>query len=390
MAIPELVIDETGIHIPPYSEILTYLQAGFRSIYGDDIYIENDSPDEQVIALYALGMSSCFNGAGASFNSFSPSKAVGAGLSSNVKINGMARAIPTHSTVDVTLIGQAGIPIQNGIVTDDAGTVDWLLPATVVIPSTGTITVTATAAVEGDIRAVPGSITKIKTQQFGWQSVNNVDSASPGAPKELDAPLRRRQARSTMLPARTVLDGIAGAILGLTGVTRVMPYENDTNTTDANGLPAHSISMVVTGGDATAIANTILMKKTPGGYTYGDVSVVLYTSSVPTTIRFFRPVVVELKVTITLDALPGYNSGIGAAVKQALVDYIASLTDGDDVLYTRLFVPANLGGSVDSQTYEITNLQLALFAGSFGAADIPVAFNARPSLLLANVTLVET
>ncbi|MDC6130680.1 hypothetical protein PPH41_22675, partial [Burkholderia gladioli] len=44
-------------------------------------------------------------------NSFSPSKAVGAALSSNVKINGIEREAPSYSSADLDLGGQAGTAI---------------------------------------------------------------------------------------------------------------------------------------------------------------------------------------------------------------------------------------------------------------------------------------
>jgi hypothetical protein len=63
---------------------------------------------------------------------FSPSTAIGAGLSSNVKINGITRRAATNSTVDLLLTGTVGTAITNGSVRD-ANRVVWNLPATVVI-----------------------------------------------------------------------------------------------------------------------------------------------------------------------------------------------------------------------------------------------------------------
>jgi hypothetical protein len=43
-------------------------------------------------------------------------------------------------------------------------------------------------------------------------------------------------------------------VAAVLGVTRLAAYENDTNSTDGNGIPAHALSLVVDGGDALAIA----------------------------------------------------------------------------------------------------------------------------------------
>lgn len=63
-------------------------------------------------------------------NAFSPATGTGAGLASNVKINGISRKAPSNSTVDVKLIGEVGIVIRNASVRDRAGNL-WDLPAEV-------------------------------------------------------------------------------------------------------------------------------------------------------------------------------------------------------------------------------------------------------------------
>ncbi|WP_230972987.1 baseplate J/gp47 family protein [Burkholderia vietnamiensis] len=204
----------------------------------------------------------------------------------NVKINGIARKVASYSSADLVLIGQAGATITNGVAKDANG-VQWLLPATVTIPPSGTITVTATCASIGEVSARAGTINQIATPALGWQSETDPADAAEGAPVEKDAVLRQRQTVSTALPSLTVLDGIIGAVANVPGVTRYVPYENDTDATDANGIPSHSISLVVEGGDATAIANAIAAKKTPGSGTYGTTAIIVADIyGRPTTIRF--------------------------------------------------------------------------------------------------------
>ncbi|MDT1888605.1 phage baseplate protein, partial [Acinetobacter baumannii] len=75
----------------------------------------------------------------------------------------------------------------------------WLLPAQVVIPSEGEIVTTAIAEKPGAILALPNSVTTISTPTRGWQSVNNPQASTLGAPVESNAKLRQRQALSTCL-----------------------------------------------------------------------------------------------------------------------------------------------------------------------------------------------
>jgi len=78
----------------------------------------------------------------------------------------------------------------------DTASNQWMLPSSVVIPSGGEITVTATAQNLGAILALPNTVTSIGTPTRGWQSVTNEAAAAPGAPVESDADAKRCRPRS--------------------------------------------------------------------------------------------------------------------------------------------------------------------------------------------------
>lgn len=381
-------IDATGIHAPQYADILTYLQTQYQAIYGTDVYLGNDSQDGQFLAIIAAAINDSNAAAIAVYNAFSPATAQGNGLSSNVKINGIQRLIATNSSVDITISGVAGTTITNGVVSDDNSTNSWNLPASVTIPNAGTITVTATAQNVGAITAPAGTITKIQTPTYGWQSAINPSDAAPGNPVETDAALRIRQQQSVAIPSQTVLQATTGALQNLTGVSAVMAYENSTGTTDSNGLPAHSVSFVVEGGDAMQIAQTIYAKKTPGCATFGTTSETVYNAAgIPMTINFNRPSQKSIAVAISLHALTGYTSLIAAEIQNAVATYINNLTIGADVLITRLYVPAQLSGSSDALTFEIVSVAAAIKPGTPGTSDIAIAFNQYASCQASDVII---
>ena len=387
MSVPVTTIDETGCHVPTYDAVLAYFQNAYRGICGSDVYLGNDSQDGQWVAIIALAHYDSCTMAAAVYNSFSPTTAQGAGLSTNVKLNGISRAVATNSTVDLTLVGQAGTVITSGIATD--GTNRWFLPSSVTIPPGGSITVTATAEKAGDIAADPNTITTIGTPTRGWQTVTNALAAVAGAPVETDAALRRRQKVSTALPSLTVLEGITGAVATIDGVTRYAPYENDTNLTDGDGVPPHSIAMVVEGGDAQAIAAAIAAKKTPGAYTHGTTTeIVVDQYGLEHPIRFFRPTTKRVKVEISLNVFTGYTSGIGGQIQEAVAAYISDLTIGEDVLLSRLFLPAQLYGNSQSHTFNPIDLKIAFDGNPLDYADLTIAFNEAAFSDAADVTLV--
>lgn len=386
------VISATGITAPSYQDILAFLKAQFQAIYGADVYLEPDSQDGQFLSIIAMAINDTNNAAIQVFTSFSPSSGQGAALSSNVKINGIARAAASFSTCDVVIIGQAGTIITDGVIQDAQLLNRWSLPATVVIPLSGQITVTATCDTIGSVTATAGTLTKIATPTRGWQTITNLAAATPGQPVETDAVLRQRQTVSVALPSRTVLEGTVGAVAAVDGVARYRAYENDTNATDSNGIPSHSISMVVDGGDAQEIAKAIAAKKTPGTGTYGTTTeTVIDIYDIAHPISFFRPTAVTITAAVTIKALTGYTTAVGDAIKQAIADYVNGVEIGGgqsgSVEWGDAITVANsIGGGV---TFKMASLALSGPAGP-GSPDVALAFNQAATMTVASVTLTVT
>lgn len=381
-----------GISAPDYQTILETLTSYFQQIYGSDAYLEPDSKDGQMVALVALAIHDANNTAISVYNCFSPATGYGAALTSNVKINGIARKGATNSTVDLLLTGTAGTTITNGSVRDQNNII-WNLPASVSISVDGTVQATATSANSGAIAALAGTITTINTPTRGWTSVTNPTAATVGAPAETDAELRIRQGQSVALPSITPFEGVDGAIANVAGVTRHKLYENDTGAVDANGLPPHSISAIVDGGDITEIAQTIRGSKGQGTSTYGTTSVTVPdTYGNPHVISFSRSTDVPVYGHITLKAFAGYTSQIGVQIQQAVADYINGLTIGDSVLLSRIYSPANLGvvSGGSARYYDIQELLIGKSSGSLAAANIDIAYNESASCNPANIAITVT
>lgn len=387
-------VDANGITAPSLADILSSLTASYQSIYGDDTYLGPDSQDGQWLAIQAKAIFDCNSVAIAVYNQFSPATAQGVGLSSVVKINGIARLVPTFDTVNLTVIGQAGAIISNGIVGDDVGlNTQWALPSTVVIPFSGTVTASATCTQPGAVHASAGTLTVILTPTPGWQSVTNPADAVLGAPVESDATLRRRQSQSTAIPAQSPLDGIYGRLANLPGVQRLTIHENDTNATDGDGVPSHSIAAVVEGGDPVAIATVIAESKCPGTGTYGTITeVVVDPVGIPNTIHFYPLTLTTLGVLVFLTPLPGYVGSTAGFIQQALSNFVSNLDISEDSYLSRLWAPAGLSGDAAtaatgqtqaqldalSRTYNVTamaqaNEHMVVTGGPYGAGSSSIS-----------------
>ena len=380
-------VDAAGFHLSDFEDFLDFNREAFRRIYGEDVNLDADTQDGQLVTHFAQAQYDLAALCAKVFNAYSPATAVGDGLSRQVKINGIRRQGATHSTVDLLIEGTVGTGITSGKVRDTAG-YSWSLPRSVTIPTEGQITVTATADEEGPIRAAEGTVTKIATPTEGWISVTNLAEATAGRDVETDAYLRVRQTLSTAQPSQSILRGIYGQIANLRGVTRLRVYENDQHETDANGIPGHTISCVVEGGDATEIAEAIRLRKTTGTGTYGSTVITLTDSKMlPIPIRFYRPTTVHVRVKVTLKPLAGYSSTYAGEIQQEIADFINALGIGATVYLSKLFVPANLEASAHDDAYDVQSIELSQDGGAYAAANVRTAFNAVPYCETSYVTV---
>ena len=388
-------IDTTGYHFADYPTFLSQLQQAYRDIYGADVYLEADSQDGQFLAVLAKSLYDTAALGASVFNSFSPGTAQGVGLARNVKINGLNKRSATYSTVTLTIVGQAGTvlgTVGNPAVAIDSLDQKWNIPVGTTIPGGGSIDVTATAQEIGAIGAEAATITGIFTPTLGWQTVNNVAAATEGVPVETDPELRARQAVSTANPSLTVFEGSNGAVANVTGVTQVRGYENDTGSVDGNGIPAHSISTMVLGGDDTEVAQTIALHKTPGTRTVGTTNVLVYDSKgMPLNIKFTRPDVATISCRITLAARTGWTTQTQTLIAAAVAEAINDFKIGNDVLISRLYAPAYLIGTAVSDTFDIATIELKKNAGSFVTTNITIDYDEYPDCDPAvDVTFVVT
>jgi uncharacterized phage protein gp47/JayE len=373
MSTPVPYIDQTGIHRSDLATILSYFTTGYANIYGSDVYLASDSQDGEVLGLFSSAIDDASAMAVSVYNAFSPATAQGVGLSSNVKINGMARDVPTYSTASVMVVGVAYKSFPPISCSDGAGNV-WTVPA-VTIPASGQVSSIATCQTLGAIKLASGTALTIMNPTRGLQTVTTTAAASPGLPVETDAELRQRQGKSTSAPATSPLDSMTGNLFAIPTVIAVRGYENDGDINDANGIPGRCISFVVLGGADQDIANAIGVSKVPGGNTYGT-SYAVYVDryGIGHTIRFFRPIQTQLYFNIRLKALTGYTSDVGAQIQKAISDYVNGLGIGQSLLLNRVNVPANLNGAAAAATYEILSLKVARANATANTNDVTAGF----------------
>jgi hypothetical protein len=266
-------IGPTGVITDSQAVLLAYYTNLFQTIYGASIVLSADSPDGQwmnILIQTTLDLQDFVTQMNAFFD---PNQAVGVILDQRCAINGIQRMGGTFTTTDVTVVtnqaltlyglDQTAIPIYT--VADASGN-QWQLVNTAVISSNGSYSLLFQAANPGAVLTVPNTITIPVTIQLGVVSVNNpTGSITTGIAEETDYALKIRRQQSTAISSQGYLAGLLAALLNINGVSSAFVYENITGTTDGNGVPGHSIWVIVAGsGSPAAIANAIYTKRNAG------------------------------------------------------------------------------------------------------------------------------
>lgn len=368
-------IDELGMHIPTYDEILQDLLSSMKQIFGSDIYLDEDSMDYQQISIFARKIYDTNALALLVYNNRTANTSVGVGLDNLCSLVGIKRKPATYSECQLTITGDAGTVISNGKASD--GVYNWNLPEEVTIPSNGTIIVQAVCETSGYVTAAPNTINTIATPLFGWTGVTNQYAATAGKDVETDANLRARYYVSTMLPAYSIFDSLLASLSSITDVKRVKGYENDTSAESSEGFPPHSVTFVVEEGDEGQIAEMIYNKKTPGCYTNGTTDIeVLSESGNVTHIRFYRPTYKNVYVKVNITKLAGYNDSSVDNIKEALVNYIKS-ADIHDTIYRQILISVVIGqlSSTTSPEFSVTDVQISTDGSTYSQDDLVLAFN---------------
>jgi len=386
-------IDESGLHIPLYTDIRDDLLLQARQIFGDDIYLDTDSQDYQLIVQFSDKLDDGYKLGQMVYNNRGSGTAIGVGLDGVVKINGLRRKEAGRSQCYVVCAGVPGTWVFRGAVRDKAGHTWGLENFT--IPESGSITVLATCQAPGAIYADAGTITKIATQTNGWTGVNNLVNAMVGQPVETDSSLKARQTISTAKPSKTVLLGTMGGIAEIPDVLRSRVYENDTKVFGYYGvpIPENSICAVVEGGSDQAIGEEIHLRKGPGCGTYGDVTVNIESPSTalapPPPVKFYRPTYVDVTVQITITRRQGFVMQFVNAMKQNIADYLNALEIGTDLTTSALYVPAqSVTPDIHNPAFSIIELLIGDDAGSLSRDDMTVAFNEVTRGAVENVDII--
>lgn len=326
------IFDANGLTIETLPQIITNLNTGLQNIYGADINLDQNSPDGQLVNIFAQAIFDQLELLIEINNGFNPDRAIGIQLDERVSINNVARAGGTYTIVPIDITVSTTVNLQgldanfnniNGTgytVQDNAGNQYILIDSATL--TAGTTTKSFRAQQIGLVEVTVDTITTQTTIVLGVVSVNNSSAPlSIGQNQETDAQLRLRRQQSVSINSSGYLNGLLGVVLGLQGVSNAALYENTTNISDVNGIPAHGIWLIVEGGANTDIANSLYIKKSYGAPMKGGVTVNITTASgaiFPA--KFDRPAPEDLWISFEIQTTVEPPSFDEVSIKQYIVD----------------------------------------------------------------------
>jgi len=387
------VLDSTGLTVSTREELLDYFTTQFLEIYGSQINLESSTPDGQWINIMIQAILDLQDLLVQIYNSFDPDNAIGNVLDQRVTINGIQRQAATNTITPITLVNSSSVTLY-GVDAYDRGDVDitqvytisdaagnlWQLQNSQLGLPAGTHIIDFQSAVAGEILTVPNTITIPVSIVLGVVSVNNPTSYTTlGTNEESDAALRVRRLQSVSLASQGYLAGLLAALLNVTGVTSAFVYENTTSVTDSDGVPGHSIWVIVAGTGADAdIAQAIYTKRNAGCGMFGSTSyIITQVDGSPFIIYWDEVVPVNLFIYFTATSINGVQPPNIAAIKEGLVaDYTPGVYEEVNVTALGTAVQA-----IDSNTL-VTNAgfttgetQLMILSGVPASGTFKLSYN---------------
>ncbi len=181
------------------------------------------------------------------------------------------------------------------------------------------------------------------------------------SPGETDASCRARMQQAMASRGVYSLAPLEAEIRSVSGVTRVMIRENDTDST-ADGIPAHTLACYVSDGNAVRICEAINRKKPPGVGTFGTLSRNItdeYGRS--HTIRFSRPLLTLVTFRLSLRAYAGFDAAaVTALLKNRLLQYVEQELDiGESINVPRLYGMLYQAAGDYAPTFALTDLSVS-------------------------------
>lgn len=374
-----MTVTAAGFEAKSTDTILTELEQAEKAVFGQSWNVSPRSLQGILNGVLAAKFAELYDVAAGVYQAFNPDAATDRALDQLCALTGVVRLAAVPSTATITVTGTNGTVLSVGqLRVRHASNGSYWRNTTGGTISGGTLSVEVECETTGPTSALAGTLTVIDAPISGVASVTNATDAAEGRDLESNAALRARREELLTAKGRGTVDAVRAAVREVPGVLQAFVFENTTNVTDGDGRPAKSIEAVVltgAGADSQAILDAIWRTKatgieafaSPTGGVTGNVTddqgftqLVGYTEA--------QPVNAYYALTAATGGAFGASAAGVAAIKQALVDYGATLLVDDDGYRSVAEARAYVSGVIN-----ITAFRQGTAPAPTGTADIPVS-----------------
>src|SRR5512142_179404 len=242
-------VQTAGFVVPNADEIITAINTGMLAYVSSDFDTDPDSPDGQVVGVFARQLALVWEALGRIHDANNPDNAEDELLVEISKLSGTVKQGPQPTTVEARCTMTAGTTLEAGVALASVFNHPDLLftPAADFTASADTTyTITFVCTQTGPIPVPVHTLTVISTPLTGWTAVTNDAAGVLGNTGDTDTILRARRDAELAATGSTTGPAIAADILAIgEDVISCEVLVNTANTTDANGVPAHCFECVV-------------------------------------------------------------------------------------------------------------------------------------------------
>lgn len=372
----------------------------FKSDDTPDINTAPETPQGQIIDAETLAITQKDAELAFLANMFNPKTARGIWQDALAEIYFIKRKKAVNSRCYCVLTGLKGTVIEKGSkIQSVADGTYWNLLEDVTIQNNGSVIALFECETEGAVIASPNTLTKIITTVAGWDTVNNIQSATVGTLEESQQAFEKHRYDSVALNSRGTTSSVYARVLQLDNVVGCYVVDNKTNvvkTIDDYDLKPHSIYVAVLGGSNQDIAEAIYKSLSAGCDYNGNTTIDVTDKNTKSVeyVTFMRPIQqnVYIKVNLFNKDLPNDYEDL---IKNAIInnfygldreveiagETLSRIIMHDDV-YSSRFLPSILNANINSLLSVQVSLDNVVFSDF-----VHIQLDKEPVLIADNITI---
>ena len=372
----------------------------FKSDDTPDINTAPETPQGQIIDAETLAITQKDAELAFLANMFNPKTARGIWQDALAEIYFIKRKKAVNSRCYCVLTGLNGTVIEKGSkIQSSADGTYWDLLETVTINDNSSVTALFECETEGAVIASPNTLNKIITTVAGWDTVNNIWSATVGSLEESQKAFEKRRYDSVALNSVGTTASVFSRVNQIDDVVGCYVVDNKTNVNkiiDDYLLKPHSIYVAVLGGNNQEIAEAIYKSLSAGCDYNGNtqITVVDPHTHAKEKVTFMRPTQqnVYIKVNVFDKDLPDDYENL---IKNAVIsnfygqdeqieiagEAVTRAIMGQDI-YASRFLPSILNKNISS----LLSVQISLDNQTFSDY-VHIKIDKEPYIDESNITV---